>query len=84
MIITDRNFFMKTLIVFGSIILFIGGCVHTCTIKEIKELTHKIDSLQTQNVEMDSTIRFLQDELELREQEISYWGYKYDSCRVSK
>jgi predicted RNase H-like nuclease (RuvC/YqgF family) len=75
---------MKTLIIFGLITLFIGGCIHTCTIKEVKELTHKVDSLEKHTQELKKTIKFLDREIDLRESEISYWGHKYDSCRVSK
>ena len=75
---------MKTCFVILFIILAIGGCVHTSTIKEVKELTHKVDSLENQTKEQKKFIKFMEKELEFKELEISYWGHKYDSCRVTK
>lgn len=75
---------MKTLITIFVSICLIGGCAHTCTIKEVKVLQQENDSLKTQIKGLKEHIEFLSNELELRESEISYWGHKYDSCRVSK
>ena len=75
---------MKKLIILFLSITLIGGCISTCVITEVKELKHQNDSLKVRITDLEKHIEFLSNELELREDEISFWGQKYDSCRVSK
>jgi len=75
---------MKKLIILFLSITLIGGCIHTCVVKEVKVLKEENDSLRNQIVGLESQIKFLSDEIQFREEEISFWGQKYDSCRVSK
>jgi hypothetical protein len=70
---------MKRLIVLSSI--FLIGCETQHSITDTKTLLAKIDSLQVEIKEQKEEINFLEDELQLRESEISYWGRKYDSLR---
>jgi hypothetical protein len=48
----------------------------------ILDLRKKIDSLKTEIADRDEQIELLEDGIQLREGEISYWGHKYDSLKI--
>jgi hypothetical protein len=75
---------MKKLIITFLSIILIGGCIHTFVVEDVKDFKQENDSLRNHIVGLESHIKFLSDELELKEEEISFWGQKYDSCRISK
>ena len=75
---------MKKIILLSLPLLLIG-----CNSKKeianeelILDLRKKIDSLKTEIANRDEEIDLLEEGIQLREGEISYWGHKYDSLKI--
>lgn len=48
----------------------------------VLDLKKKIDSLKNEILDRDEQIELLEEGIQLREGEISYWGHKYDSLKI--
>ncbi len=78
----------NTFILLSAIIL--SGCASSCVTSTQKSDSVRVDSLAIYKAKIDSLnleisdlydqLDAAQDELQMREGEISYWGHKYDSC----
>jgi len=50
--------------------------------QRVDQLEYTIDSLNAKITEYEDAVEFLGDDLQWKEEEISYWGQKYDSTFV--
>ena len=50
--------------------------------QRVDQLEYTIDSLNSKITEYEETVEVLGDDLQWKEEEISYWGQKYDSTFV--
>lgn len=48
--------------------------------RRVQSLKHQIVVKDSLIEEQEVQLQIMQDELQFRESEISYWGHKYDSC----
>jgi hypothetical protein len=78
---------MKKILFLGGL-LFLLGCKERVSEsndylykQEIARLNKKIDSLILLVKEYEEEVEGMQDEIQFREGEISYWGRKYDSIK---
>lgn len=78
---------MKKMIFLGGLLFFLGCKERVSEDKdylhkqEIARLNKKIDSLILLVKEYEEEVEGMQDEIQFREGEISYWGRKYDSIK---
>ena len=47
--------------------------------KKMEIVINDIQTLKGHNIELENQIKFLENDIQLREDEIAYWGMKYDS-----
>lgn len=50
--------------------------------QRVDQLEYTIDSLNSKITEYEEAIEVLGDDLQWKEEEISYWGQKYDSTKI--
>ena len=78
---------MKKILSIIAIAIIICGCACTesTTVTEIKdpceEYKTRIESLNVYVKELEEQIDVMQEAIQWREAEISYWGHKYDSIK---
>lgn len=74
---------MKKVLFLTTLFSVFYGC--SCTKNVVQNpcmvYERKIDSLQTHIFELEEEQEILLNELKWREEEVSYWGQKYDSIK---
>lgn len=72
----------KLTITFMIILSLVQVIIFFIFLKNYKKMEIVINDIQTlkgHNIELENQIKFLENDIQLREDEIAYWGMKYDS-----
>jgi hypothetical protein len=73
----------KLVIITLALYVFLSGFFSYKFVKQIKSLKSENEKLSSQVDKLENENEVLDNELQLREDEVAYWGMKYDSIKVS-